>query len=110
MTDDKMNENDESNTGSDDSGSDGSTGIPGLKKDNNQTFYETIQSLVDNSEYGSGPLVNQIVELHKKVGIVKKVLERILLEKLGKWRKSKNHSEAQAKEKKENESKNKFSK
>lgn len=77
-------------------GSNGSSG--GGNK--NQTIYEVLQDLVDHSEYGSGPLVNQIVELHKKVGIVKKVLERILMEKLGKWKKSnKQGSKASSQEK-----------
>jgi len=77
------------NEGADDTdSSQGSTGSSG-DRNKNQTIYEVLQDLVDKSEYGSGPLVNQIVELHKRVGIVKKVLERILLEKLGKWKKSK---------------------
>tara|TARA_R110000868_G_scaffold32183_10_gene117371 strand:- start:12023 stop:12376 length:354 start_codon:yes stop_codon:yes gene_type:complete len=73
----------ESNQSEDSETTGGTTG-----SDDKKSVYEVLQDLVDNSEYGSGPLVNQIIELHKKVGIVKKVLERILMEKLGKWKKN----------------------
>ena len=81
IDDENLNNTEEKNKDSETTG--GTTG-----SDDKKSVYEVLQDLVDNSEYGSGPLVNQIIELHKKVGIVKKVLERILMEKLGKWKKN----------------------
>jgi len=100
MVDDNKNLEKQNESADESGSSSGSTGSSG-GDDKNKTIYEVLQELVDKSEYGSGPLVNQIIELHKKVGIVKKVLERILMEKLGKWKKSKKQSsEASTHEKK----------